>query len=568
MAYVDGEWLDRAARQRRIDELTEENAILIKIIAGPNGTNYDIDKLEANEKLLVKLNRVHECEFDLLRFTYEYFSADLNPDNETNLIPAGQSIQNAADFHETLCALLDDITCGNQTSNVAWSVGRRHAKTAYLSNSFLSHQVVYRHQKYIIEISETTDVAGDFIRFTQQNLKFNQKLRDDFGPLLHPKPSMNEVDNKYEFITASGTKVEGKGMGTQMRGLRHLTERPGLFLLDDLESNANTNTPELRQKNLHWFRSEMLEALGFGGIAVYMGTILGYDSLLNHVINHRKDFVSKKFPAILSWSEREDLWEEWRKIYNEDSKDAKEKADAFYESNKNEMDRGTEVLWPQMYTYKYFMEKRESMGARAFNQEYLGNPVDEESQIFNPEDFYYYAEADLDLTQCDLFAAADFAMGKEKGDYSSLVSLAKKRDTGVCYVIDTFIERVKPDVFLKEIVKRTLRFQYEGLAIEAQQAQEWFADKLEEELQKHGYPAHTRLAKVKQKTRKALRIEALSPDIQAGRIRFRKDHRLLLEMLEMYPNHNHDDGPDALADAFKIAKEGNAVVRTIAKRSR
>ena len=35
-----------------------------------------------------------------------------------------------------------------------------------------------------------------------------------------------------------------------------------------------------------------------------------------------------------------------------------------------------------MYSYKYFMEKREDMGARAFNQEYLGNPVDEESSNF------------------------------------------------------------------------------------------------------------------------------------------------------------------------------------------
>src|SRR5690625_1806593 len=152
----------------------------------------------------------------------------------------------------------------------------------------------------------------------------------------------------------------------------------------------------MRAKNLHWFRAEMLEALGFGGIAIYMGTIVHYDSLLNHVLTKRKDFTSRKFPAILSWSEREDLWEEWRKIYNSDDKEAKKRADAFYEENKDEMDRGTEVLWPQMYTYKYFMEKREEMGARAFNQEYLGNPVDEESQIFNPENFVYYVESDLD----------------------------------------------------------------------------------------------------------------------------------------------------------------------------
>ncbi|MDF1510782.1 phage terminase large subunit [Robertmurraya sp. DFI.2.37] len=556
MAFIDGKWLDRPARQTLIDELAEENQLLLEIIAGPNGTNYDIDRFENNRSLLAKLYRVHNAEFDLLRFTYEYFSDEMNPDNETNLIPAGQTYADAADFHRTLCSLLDDIIEGKQTNNVAWSVGRRHAKTAYLSNSFLCHQVVYRHQKYIIEISETTDVAGDFIRFTQQNLKFNEKLREDFGPLLHPKPSMNEVDNKYEFVTASGTKVEAKGMGTQMRGLRHLTERPGLFLLDDLESNANTNTPELRQKNLHWFRSEMLEALGFGGIAVYMGTILGYDSLLNHVITKRRDFISKKFPAILSWSEREDLWEEWRTIYNSDDPKAKENADAYYEANKDEMLRGTEVLWPQMYSYKYFMEKRESMGVKAFNQEYLGNPVDEESQIFKDDDITYFSDADLRDKNFDYICGIDFAMGKEKGDYSAIITLARNKETGVCYVVDAYIQRVHPDVLLQEAVERALKYEYAVMAVEAQMAQEWFADKLSEALQAKGYPASTRLSKIKQRTRKALRIEALLPDIQNGKIRFKRDQRLLLEMFEMYPNHNHDDGPDAVSMAYTAAKIG------------
>ena len=108
---------------------------------------------------------------------------------------------------------------------------------------------------------------------------------------------------------------------------------------------------------------------------------------------------------------------------------------------------------------------------------------------------------------------------------------------------------------------RALKYQYEAIAVESQQFQEWFAEKLGEELQKHGYPAHTRLKQVKQKIRKQLRIEALEPEIKSGRIRFMRSQRLLLEMLELYPNHNHDDGPDALADAYKIAKSSKSLRR-------
>ena len=570
MAFVNGEWLDYEARATRISLIEERVDKLEKLREAGRLTSSLIESLIADKRELVRLKRVHRGEHDFLYFMYEYFSEERNPENNSNLIPTGQTYENAANFHRELCAILDEITKGNISTNVGYSVGRRHAKTAYLSNGYLCHQIVYRLKNYIVEVSETTDVAGDFVTWTRHQLKFNEKLRADFGELLHERPSQNELDNKYEFITASGTKVEAKGVGTQMRGLRHLSSRPDLFILDDLESQENTNTPEMRAKNLHWFRAEMLEALGFGGMAIYMGTIVHYDSLLNHVINKRKDFTSRKFPAILSWSKREDLWDEWRKIYNSDDKQAKEKADAFYEVNKDEMVRGTKVLWPQMYSYKYFMEKREEMGARAFNQEYLGNPVDEESQIFNPENFVFYVESDLeDIRDMKFYAAVDLAMGKsDRGDYSAIVTIGKREGSEVCYVVDAYIARQKPDDFMTDIIKRVFEYQYEALAVESQQFQEWFADKLTEELQSRGYPAHTRLKQVKQKMRKELRIEALEPEINSGRIRFKREQRLLLEMLELFPNHNHDDGPDALSDAYKLAKETSAVVRTVKRMNR
>lgn len=531
--------------------------------------DHDLARMEDVLDELDKVRRVHRGEYDLLYFAYEFFAEDYNPENASNLIPKGQTYETAADFHTELCGLLDDITSGKITTNIGFSVGRRHAKTAYLSNIYLCHQVVYRLKRYIVEVSETTDVAGDFVSWTRYQLKFNEKLRDDFGELLYEKSSMNTLDNKYEFITTSDTKVVAKGVGTQMRGLRYLSFRPDLFVLDDLESQENTNTKDIREKNLHWFRAEMLEALGFGGMCIYMGTIVHYDSLLNHVINKRKDFTSRKFPAVLSDSERPDLWEEWRKIYNSDDVKAKEKADSFYDKNEEEMLRGSEVLWSEMYSYKYFMEKKEEMGARAYNQEYLGNPTDEESQIFNPEHFAYYYESDLDGKDLKYYAAVDLSLGKsDRGDYSAIITLGKQPGSSVCYVVDVYLAKKKPDEVMQEIIKRAHQYQYEALAVESQQFQAWFADKLAEELQATGYPAHTRMVQVKQRMNKELRIEAIQPEIVAGRIRFKREHSLLLEMLELFPNHNHDDGPDALADAFKVAKSGNTVVKSLRKRTR
>jgi predicted phage terminase large subunit-like protein len=555
VAYIEGIWLARPERQERIELLTDR-ARKLKALHGKGvATEAHIETLLTDVAELKKLKRVHRAEHDMLYFMYEYFSEEGNPGNPDNLVPAGTSMDKAADFHRTLCALLDEVTTGKQSTNVAWSVGRGHAKTAYLSNGYLCHEVIFRHKQYIVEVSETTEVAGDFISWTRNQLKYNDKLREDFGILLHAQKSLNEKDNNVEFVTSTGTKVEAKGIGTQMRGLRHGNTRPQLFLLDDLESKSNTNTPELVEKSKQWFREEMLPALSRDGICVYMGTIVCFDSLLDYVIKSRRDFVSRKFPAILSWSEREDLWQKWREVYRSDDPEAGAKADAFYEDNEAELLSGTQTLWPQMFSYLDLMKLREENGVKAFNQEYLGNPTDEERQIF--KEFVYFNDSDLDGKEFDFIGAIDFAMGKEKGDYSVIATIARNKSTGVCYLVDIFMERVHPDILLKEAVNRTLKYQYEALAVEAQMAQEWFADKLSDELKKYGYPSTTRLKKIKQRTRKALRIEALLPDIQAGRIRFRQSQRALLEQFEMYPMHRHDDGPDACCMAFEAAKTGN-----------
>jgi predicted phage terminase large subunit-like protein len=568
MALVNGEWLNRSQRATYLDKLTENAKRYKKVRAEVGLTEAQLTRYKAILEERKRIERIHDCEFNLIRYMIEYFSEDGNPDNPDNLIPKGVNVLNSAHFHKTLCSLLDEITKGNQSTHVAWSVGRGHAKTAYLSNGYLCHQVTYRLKQYIVEISETTEVAGDFISWTRNQLKYNEKLRNDFGVLMHVQKSMNERDNNTEFITTTGTKVEAKGIGTQMRGLRHGNTRPDLFLLDDLESKNNTNTPELVEKSKSWFKEEMLPALSRKGMCIYMGTIVCFDSLLDYVIKERRDFVSKKFPAITSWATNEHLWQRWREIYRSPVEDAGAQAQAFYEANEKAMLEGTEVLWEQMFSYLDLMKLREESGVKAFNQEYLGNPTDEERQIFKPDDMYFFDDEDIAHKDLDYYCGIDFAMGKEKGDYSVIATLARDKATNICYVTDMFIERVHPDILLQETVKRALKYQYEVIAVEAQMAQEFFADKLGEDLKRHGYPANTRLKYVKQRTRKALRIEALLPDIQRGRLRFKEQHREMLEQFEMYPMHKHDDAPDAVSMAFNASKGTYGSVRVANKRKR
>lgn len=545
MAYVNGEWLAYNERAMRIALVEKRIGKLEKIHKRGALLPSQVETLLRDKRWLVGLKRIHRAERDVLYFGMEYFSEDGNPGNGDNLIPTGDNVRNSADFHKELTAMLDNVTKGIASNNIAWACPRQHAKTAWLSNIYLVHQVVYRLRKYIVLFSETTDVAGDFITWGRYQLKLNDKLREDFGELLHVQPSRNELDNKTEFITSSGTKVEGKGLGTQTRGLRHGATRPDLFILDDLESEDSTNTPELIEKSKSWFREEMLPALSKGGTVIYLGTILCYGSLLHYVIDERRDFDSSKFAAVESFATHADMWEEWRKMYRSDEKDATKKARQFYEDNKETMLEGVSILWEGYWNYYDLIILREENGAKAFNQEYQNNPTDEERQIFKPESFMWVSNEDLSQMDLTYYGGVDIAMGKEKGDYSVISTIARNEESGTCYLIDAYMERAHPDVLIDKVVEYTLKYQYDGLAVEAQMAQEFIADKMTERLQAVGYPAHTRIKQIKQRTRKGLRIETMMPDIQNGKLRFHERFKNSpeIEQFEMYPMHKHDDFP-------------------------
>ncbi|MGA4919135.1 phage terminase large subunit [Bacillus subtilis] len=580
MAYINDQWLGREERQKRIDLITDRVRKLVALIEAGKATDHHIDTFRKDKDELIKLKRVHRAEVDMLYFFYEYFSEARNPGNPDNLVPtATVDMEQAPDFHVKLSRILDTVSNTNRTARIAWAASRGHAKSAYLSNSFPVHEIAYRKRKMILIISETNAGSKKFIKWVANQLKYNIKLREDFGVLLHEQKTRNEKDSEEAFLTTNGIKMEATSLGTQIRGFRNGSQRPDLIILDDLESRDSNNTPELRQKAKDWLNQDLMPAYDPTQTAViFMGTLVHHDSLLNYVLNERRDFIKNKFPAIVSMPMRGDLWAEFERIYKEYEPTDEELAEMetaeeemptpnaraaldFYEANREAMDEGAEVLWPARFPITHLMLEKVNYGTKAFNTEFMNNPIDEDSQVFKPESFYYYDGIDFTEDKYDFYSGIDFAMGKERGDYSAIVTIGKHKATGKIYVVDAWGDRVHPDVFLRVIADKVRKYQPTKIAAEAQMAQEFFIDTLRRELQIEGYPAHSRVKKIVQRSRKELRIEALLPEIENGTIVFNRGHALLLEQLERYGSRWNDDLPDALEMAVSISKHTKSPIR-------
>ncbi|WP_226568153.1 phage terminase large subunit [Bacillus stratosphericus] len=440
---------------------------------------------------------------------------------------------------------------------------------------------MYKKRRMILIISETNAGSIKFIKWVAGQLKYNQKLREDFGEILYEQKTRNEKDSETAFITTTGIKMEATSLGTQIRGFRNGSQRPDLILLDDLESLDSTNTPELRQKAKDWLNQDLMPAGDPTKTAfIFMGTLVHFDSLLNYVLNERRDFIKNSFPAIIKPPKRTDLWAEFERIYKEyvpsdeeveemmqeESEDSMSTPNAraalrFYEENKTEMDEGAEVLWPGRFPLPALIIEKANITTKAFNTEFMNNPIDEESQLFKPESFTYWTDFILDHKDYAVYMGVDFAMGKERGDFSAIVTIAKHKKSGKIYVIDAYGERIHPDKFLRKIVEKVVEYQPDRIAAESQMAQEFFIDTLKRELVIQGYPAGSRVTKINQRSRKELRIEALMPQIEKGEIEFHRSQALLLEQFERYGSNWHDDLPDALEMAVSVSKRAKTVLQ-------
>lgn len=585
LAWIKEEnrFLNRKERQERID-LLEAYIQKIKKNLGVEDLSTIEDEtllLELYEiaKELKRLKRVHRAEVDLLYFSWEYFSETANPENQGNWDGFDLQVpEDAAKFHKEICEIMDEVSNKKKNSKVVVAAPRGHAKSTYLSKAFPLREIVFRKRTYIIMLSITPTVTEQNLDWLKLQLKHNKKLREDFGPILSPKKQENPRDNNESFITSIKLKrgrkilslVEASSEGKPIRGRNWNSTRPDLIICDDLEDqHINAGSKEQREKLKEWYNKnvEFLgDPKGKRTAFVYMGTMVAPDCLLQDLIENRSDYEARIYRAIEQFPKRMDLWLECEEIYHNPDKNKKERAQEAYEfylERKELMDEGAEVLWEEVKPIWELFKTKWDMGSRSFSTEYMNNPIDKETQIFDPEEFSYYDPSSYNFLSenFDIYFGVDFAMGKrDRGDYSSLTILAKSRRTGTRYIVESIIEKMHPDEFLDLIVQKVLYYQPTRIAADSNASQEFLTFTLKQRLRNIGYPSLTRVKEIKDRTKKELRIEALAPDILNGHIQFNKRHYLLIEQFAEFPNGSHDDGPDSLSMAESIARKTRAEI--------
>ncbi len=428
-----------------------------------------------------------------------------------------------APFHYELVASLERRpTLGDSTvvMPVVRAAPRDFAKTTITSFGYVIHQIVYKLRHFILLISDTADLASDLTGYIYLELCYNERLKHDFGKLVRDNWAVED------YVTLNDVRLLARGRGQRIRGVKHKQHRPDLVVMDDLENDTSARNVQQCTNLLRWIASTAYSAIDVHGNLFIIGTLL-----------------SKKSALHTMCYSTEEPWCHWdRQVYRA-------------------ITAGGESLWPAKFPLEVLEEQRRMMGSVAFNREKQNYP-EEEDGYFQSVWFKYYQPEDLldeEGNPKPLIVASWFDPSIETGsqhDYKAIVTVGYCPADNRFYVLDAYIKRTSIETAVQHSLTLHQIYHWLAFGVEAN---------LFQRLLLKEFDAAARVANVTLPLRgivnhlaKEVRIAGLSPLVERGQILFREHHSdqdLLIEQLTYFPSRSfHDDGPDALEGAVRLAQ--------------
>jgi len=453
---------------------------------------------------------------------------------------------------------------------------RGHAKTTIRSFIDIVHDICYRLEDYILIISETATVGDDRVRDLKYEIETNERIREYFGDL-----SGDRKWSETDFETSNGIAVTSKGRGKQVRGLVRTGRRPSKVVIDDIESKESVRNPQQREKVWNWIQQDVMRAGRVDGTTnfKFIGTFLHDEAALPQLVK-LPGYRSKVYKAVLSWSNRQDLWEEWKDIYcNLEDDDREQSAIEFYQTNEAEMLDGVKVLWPAGMSYYDIQEAIINTGRYAVNSELQNEPHDPETQIFDMESagkfsiegnpgeemlnvsgqsahFRPFKGKLKPLDQMQKVLFLDPALGSDSGVSYPAIAVVARDDKNYNYVIDIWLDKVPPSRQVVQAFEMAEKWGVTTAGLETNLFKDYMRKDFEAEMlrrkQKGDY-WQLNIIPVHQSANKEDRISALEPKVANGWLLFNNIlNEAAVRSFEQFPTAAFNDAPDAVEGAYSL----------------
>lgn len=147
--------------------------------------------------------------------------------------------------------------------------------------------------------------------------------------------------NKRDVRFTNGSRIRTVGYGQKVRG-RH----PKYIILDDVLNDEDLFSETVREKNIHYFKSAIVNMVAKGGQIVNIGTPM-HAADLHGFLAANSEFYSKRYPGILDYQ------------------------------GTNER-----ALFPEIMTLRDLKRRKRTIGNVAFTREILVEPISNDLSLF------------------------------------------------------------------------------------------------------------------------------------------------------------------------------------------
>lgn len=377
------------------------------------------------------------------------------------------------------------------------------------------------HVKFAAAFAASATQAETHLATAKGEIDRNELLRRDFPELCTPakRPSGNSVaDTQAMYVAKNGFVFAARGIDSSSLGMKVGEQRPDLILLDDIEPDESSYSPDLAVKR----KTTLLDAilpLNIYARVVICGTVTMPGSIIHQLVRHARGVETADWIA-------------------------EEGIQAHYSPPIVERPDGTErSMWPAKWPLAYLTEIRHT---RSYAKNMANDPLAADGALWTPDDFRYPApEEGADPVTHMMLSIDPATTAKRTSDFTGLAVVSWSAWHRRCTVHAAAAIRIQPGPLLRERVLALLdEFPQIGLVlIEINQGGDTWKAIL------HELPVKVKT--VSQTENKFTRAEGVLNHYQRGRVIHARRLPELEQQMCTFPKGPNDDMVDAVGSAVR-----------------
>lgn len=367
----------------------------------------------------------------------------------------------------------------------------------------------HREINVMVLVGKSEDNAKTLLGDIQAELQYNQRYIHDFGEQYNVG-----TWEEGEFVTRSEVAFFARGRGQSPRGLRYRSHRPDYVIIDDLDDDELVESPARVTKLFDWVRSALFGTLDGGrGRFIMVGNLIAKNSVLAKWCDIKSVHVTKV----------------------------------------NIYDNKGGISWASKWTPQEVKDIENVVGYRAFQKEYMNNPIIEGAIFRNEWIRWGKRPAWSKFSEIVLYIDPSFK-GSIKNDYKAAKLWGKAGTT--LYHLRAFVRQSSVAEMVQWCYDLYEWTREQGISVrwymEANFMQDTILDEFRREGELRGYQLPITGDKRK-KPDKFQRVEAISPLWERGFVVYDETQKDDPDMLAGIDQtlafekgmRGHDDAPDA-----------------------